>query len=78
VRCSTLSAGRCSVTLTARATQLATGSRTTRAMRAVTVVARPTRAGRRLLRRSGRLQAVVTVSRPGEPILRRTVTLSSS
>lgn len=77
VRCSTLSTGRCSVTLTARGTQLATGSRTTRAMRAVTVVARPTRAGRRLLRRSGRLQAVVTVSRPGEPILRRTVTLSS-
>ncbi len=77
VRCRTTKAGRCKVVVKARRRTIATGSRRATAAGKVTVAARVTPAGRRLLRKTGtRQRAVFAASVPGaSKRIRRVVTL---
>jgi subtilisin family serine protease len=67
VRCTAPAAGRCTVTAEARGKTVMFGSRRVRPRRRATVVARATRAGRRMLRRARRLTLRVHVAFPGAP-----------
>ena len=75
IRCVPPEAGRCVARVSAARRVIATGSARTGAGRAVTVVARLTREGRRLLARTRRVRALVQVSLPGSPTLSRRITI---
>ena len=65
VRCRAPQAGRCAVTVTARGKTIARGSHRIGAGETVTVSAKVTRAGRRILRRAKRLKASLRADVPG-------------
>jgi subtilisin family serine protease len=75
MRCRPAAAGRCAARIRARGRLVARGSRAVAAGQTAVVVARPTRAGRRLLRRtSGRRRATLRARVPGAGRVKRRLT----
>jgi subtilisin family serine protease len=67
VRCHPTAAGRCSVTVRAAGKTIARGSRKVTAGKNVTVAAKVTKAGRKLLRHASKVKARVSATVPGAP-----------
>jgi subtilisin family serine protease len=67
VRCKPPASGRCSARVVSGSTTVAYGSAKAKAGRAVTIVARTTKAGRKLLNRKRKVSAKAEISLPGAP-----------
>jgi subtilisin family serine protease len=75
VSCRPAAAGRCSARVLAGSTTIAYGSAKTGAGQKVTVIARVTKAGRRLLERKAKVKARAEIAMPGSPTTVKKITI---